>query len=70
MFSRSGWGVIRNALFAKGGTSKKRLSLHLHNVQTQSNKVSPQTLQIALILCGTDYLQIYVKFKLRLFRKI
>jgi hypothetical protein len=44
MFSRSGWRVVRSALFAKGGTLKNRPSLHLHKVPTQSNKVSPQTL--------------------------
>jgi hypothetical protein len=37
------------ALLAKGGTLKKRLSLHFHKVLTRSNKVSPQTLQTALI---------------------
>jgi hypothetical protein len=47
---RSGWSIVRSALLAKGGTSKKRLSLHLHEVLTQTNKVSPQTLQMALIL--------------------
>jgi hypothetical protein len=49
-FSRSGWSVVRSASLAKGGTSKKRLSPHLHKVQTQSNKVSQRTLQMALIL--------------------
>jgi hypothetical protein len=29
-FLRSGWNVVRSALLAKGGTSKKRQSLHLH----------------------------------------
>jgi hypothetical protein len=43
MFLRSGQNVVRSALLAKGGTSKKRLSPHLHKVPTQSNKVSPQT---------------------------
>jgi hypothetical protein len=47
--SRSGWSTVRSALLAKGGTSKKRLSLHLPNVLTQSNKASPWTLQTALI---------------------
>jgi hypothetical protein len=27
-FSRSGWSIVRNALLAKEGTSKKRPSLH------------------------------------------
>jgi hypothetical protein len=41
MFPRSGWSTVRSTLFAKWGTSKKRPSLHLHKVPTQSNKVSP-----------------------------
>jgi hypothetical protein len=49
MFSRSGWSIVRSALLAKGGTLKKRLSPHLHKVLTRSNKVSPGTLQMALI---------------------
>jgi hypothetical protein len=48
-FSRSGWSVLRSASLAKGGTSKKRPSPHLHKVQTRSNKVSPRTLQTALL---------------------
>jgi hypothetical protein len=47
---RSGWSIVRTALFAKGGIWEKRPSLHLHKVPTQSNKVSPQTLQMTLIL--------------------
>jgi hypothetical protein len=47
-FSRSGWSVVRSALFAKGGTSKKRPSPHLHDVPTQSNKVSLRTFQTSL----------------------
>jgi hypothetical protein len=31
-FSRSGWSVVRSASLAKGGTSKKRQSRHLHEV--------------------------------------
>jgi hypothetical protein len=34
---------VRSASLAKGGTSKKRLSLHLHKVLTQSNKVSHES---------------------------
>jgi len=30
MFSRSGWNILRSALLDKGGTSKKRPSVHLH----------------------------------------
>jgi hypothetical protein len=47
-FSRSGWSVVRSASLAKGGTSKKRPSPHLHKVPTWS-KVSPRTLQTALV---------------------
>jgi hypothetical protein len=43
--SRSGWSVVRSASLAKGGTSKKRPSPHLHKVSNRSNKVSPRTLQ-------------------------
>jgi hypothetical protein len=42
-FSRSGWSV------AKGGTSKSRPSPYLHKIPTRSNKVSPRTLQRALV---------------------
>jgi hypothetical protein len=48
-FSRSGLSVIRSASLAKGGTSKKRPSPHLHKVPTRSNKVSLRTLQTALV---------------------
>jgi hypothetical protein len=48
-FSRSGFSVVRSASLAKGGTSKRRPSPHLHEVPTRSNKVSPRTLQTALI---------------------
>jgi hypothetical protein len=41
IFSGSGWSVIRSASLAKEGTSKKRLSPHLHKVPTRSNKVIP-----------------------------
>jgi hypothetical protein len=34
----SGWSVVRNALLAKGGASKKRPSPHLHKVRTWSNE--------------------------------
>jgi hypothetical protein len=39
--SRSGWIVVKIALLAKGGISKKRPSPHLHKVPTLSNNVSP-----------------------------
>jgi hypothetical protein len=48
-FSRSGCSVVRSALLAKGGTSKKRPSPHLHKVPTRSNKVSPRNFQTALV---------------------
>jgi hypothetical protein len=48
-FSRSGWSVVTSTSLAKGGTSKKRPSPHLHKVPTRSNKVSPRTLQTALV---------------------
>jgi hypothetical protein len=41
-FCRHGWSIVRSASLAKGGTSKKRPSPHLHKVLTQSNEVSPQ----------------------------
>jgi hypothetical protein len=34
----------------KKSTSKERLSPHLHKVPSWSNKVSPQTLQMALVV--------------------
>jgi hypothetical protein len=49
-FTRSGWSVVRSASLAKGGTSKKRPSPHLHKVPTRSNKVSSRTLQTALVI--------------------
>jgi hypothetical protein len=48
-FSGSGWSVVRSAPLAKGSTSKKRLSPHLHKVPTRSNKVSPRNFQTALV---------------------
>jgi hypothetical protein len=48
-FSRSGWSVVRSTSLAKGGTSKKKPSPHLHEVPTRSNKVSPRTFQMALV---------------------
>jgi hypothetical protein len=40
-FRRSGWSVLRSTSLAKGGTSKKRPSQHLHKIPTRSNNVSP-----------------------------
>jgi hypothetical protein len=48
-FSKSGWNAVRSASLAKGGTSKKRPSPHLHKVPTRSSKVSPRTLQTTLV---------------------
>jgi hypothetical protein len=47
--SRREWGVVRSASLAKGDTSKKRPSPHLHKVPTRSNKVNPRTLQTAFV---------------------
>jgi hypothetical protein len=48
-FPRSGWSVVRSVSLAKGGTSKKRPSPHLHTVPTLSTKVNPRTLRTALV---------------------
>jgi hypothetical protein len=50
MFLRSGWSVVRSSSLAKAGILKKRPSRHLHKIPTWSNKVSPQTLQMAFLL--------------------
>jgi hypothetical protein len=42
-FSRSGWGIVRSASLTKGGTLKKRPSLHFHRVPIRSIKLSPWT---------------------------
>jgi hypothetical protein len=55
MFLRSGWSTVRSALLTKGCTLKKRPSLHLHGVPTWNNKVSPQTLQMALVYGKASY---------------
>jgi hypothetical protein len=46
--------LLRSALLAKGGTPKKRLSPHLHKVPTWGNKVSPQTMQTALVFYNNN----------------
>jgi hypothetical protein len=61
MFSRSGWSVVRRASFAKGGTSKKRPSPHLHKVPTRRNELSPRTLQTALVHTDVYYLITCIK---------
>jgi hypothetical protein len=48
-FPRSGLSVVRTASLAEGGTWKKRPSSHLHKIPTRSNKMSPRTLQTALV---------------------
>jgi hypothetical protein len=48
-FSRSGWSIVRSVSLAKGGTSKKRPSPHLHKVPNRSHKVSLRPLQTALV---------------------
>jgi hypothetical protein len=53
--SRNRWGIVRSATVAKGGASRKRLSPHLHKIPSQSNKVSPQALQMALIYGQPPY---------------
>jgi hypothetical protein len=52
-FSRSGWSVVRSGSLAKGGTSKKRPSPHLHKVPTRNSKMSPRTFQTALLYSVT-----------------
>jgi hypothetical protein len=47
--------LVRSASLAKGGTSKKRPSPHLHKVPTRSNKVSPRTLLTALVICLAEH---------------
>jgi hypothetical protein len=49
-FSRSGWSIMKSASLVKRGTSKKRLSPHLHKVLTPSNKVGPRTFRTALVM--------------------
>jgi hypothetical protein len=46
----SGWSVIRSASLARGGTSKKRLSPHLHKDPTRNNKLSPRNFETALFI--------------------
>jgi hypothetical protein len=54
-FSRSSWSVLRNASLAKGGTSKKRPSPHLHKVSTRSNKMRPLNFQTTLVHIAYTY---------------
>jgi hypothetical protein len=48
-FWRTGRRVVRSTSLAKGGTSKKRPSPHLHKVPTRINKASPRTFQTAFV---------------------
>jgi hypothetical protein len=48
-FARSGWSIVRSASLTNGSSLEKRPSLHLYKAPTWSNKVGPQTLQMALI---------------------
>jgi hypothetical protein len=57
-FSRNGWSVVRGASLAKGGTSKKRPSPHLHKVPTWNNKVSPRGLHMVLVIKTTGFLDL------------
>jgi hypothetical protein len=62
-FTRSGWSVVRSASLAKGGTSKKRPSPHLHIIPTRSNKVSLQTLLMALVILSNFNFQWFSYFQ-------
>jgi hypothetical protein len=62
-FSRNGCSVVRSASLARGGTSKKRPSPHLHKVPTRSNKVSPRTFQTSFIYT-TIFQQIHFTLKM------
>jgi hypothetical protein len=54
-FSRSGWNAARSASLAKGRTSEKRPSPSLHKASTWSNKASPGTFQMALLVDGGEW---------------
>jgi hypothetical protein len=58
-FSKSGWSIVRNVSLAKGSTSKKRPSPHLHKVPTRNNKVRPRILQTVILssdpACNCEY---------------
>jgi hypothetical protein len=60
-FSRSGRSVVKSASLAKGGTSKKRPSPHLHKVPSRSNKASPRTFQTALVIISCMFSRIVRK---------
>jgi hypothetical protein len=49
-------------LLAKGGSLKKRPSTHLHKAPTQSNKVRPWTLQMALVRISFHTWHYFTKF--------
>jgi hypothetical protein len=68
-FSRSRRSVLRSASLAKGDTSKKRPSPHLHKVPTRSNELNPRTLQTAppprvcvcVCVCVCTYVRMYTQ---------
>jgi hypothetical protein len=68
-FSRSGWSVVRGTSVANGGTSKNRPSLHLHKVQTRSNKMSPRTFQTALVRYQRSHIWTRGTFDLELIKR-
>jgi hypothetical protein len=43
------WSVVRCGSLAKGSTSKKKPSLHLHKVPAWNNEVGPRILPTALV---------------------
>jgi hypothetical protein len=47
----------KKCVACQGGTSKKRPSPHLHKVPIRSNKVSPRTFQMALVIICVVYRQ-------------
>jgi hypothetical protein len=48
-FREVGGALLRSASLAKGRTSEKRPSPHLHKVLTRNNKASPRTFLTALL---------------------
>jgi hypothetical protein len=63
IFSRSWWNVVRSASLAKGGTSKKRPSPHLHKIPARSNKLSPRTLQSNLAHCLLRHIRNFCQYE-------
>jgi hypothetical protein len=69
MCLRNGWSTVRSALLAKGGTLEKIPSLHLPKVPTWSNKVSPQTFQMALVLIHVLFCFCHLKYRVMMLIK-